>query len=166
MAIARSGLPSPLKSPIETEAGFDPVANVVWAAYDGVVAPGTVVLRSTLTELELRLAIARSGLPSPLKSPIETEMGFEPVANVVWAAYVGVVAPSAVVLRSTLTELEFKLATARSGLPSPFKSPIATEAALSPVANVACGESAIAGVPSSVVLRSTLAEPATLLPSP
>ena len=106
LAMARSGLPSPLKSPIETEMGPVPVANVVWLAYDGVVAPGAVVLKSTLTELEDRLAMARSGLPSPLKSPIEMEKGLLPVANVVWLAYDGAVAPGAVVLSSTLTELE------------------------------------------------------------
>ena len=37
--MARSGLPSPFMSPIETDAGLVPVANVVWVAYDGVVAP-------------------------------------------------------------------------------------------------------------------------------
>ena len=99
-------MPSPLKSPIETERGLLPVANVVWLAYDGAVAPGAVVLRSTLTDAELKLAMARSGLPSPLKSPIETERGLLPVANVVWLAYDGAVAPGAVVLSSTLTELE------------------------------------------------------------
>ena len=103
--MARSGLPSPLKSPIETDKE-SPVANVDWLAYDGVVAPGTVVLRSTLTELEPALAMARSGLPSPLMSPIETEKGMLPVANWVWLAYDGVVAPGTVVLGSTLTELE------------------------------------------------------------
>ena len=30
--------------------------------------------------------MARSGLPSPLKSPIETEPGLLPAANVVWGA--------------------------------------------------------------------------------
>ncbi len=50
--MARSGLPSPLKSPIETDKGLLSVANVAWLAYDGVGAPGAVVLRSTLTELE------------------------------------------------------------------------------------------------------------------
>ena len=60
------------------------MANVAWLAYDGVAAPGAVVLRNTLTEFELALAMARSGLPSPLKSPIETEVGLEPVANLAW----------------------------------------------------------------------------------
>ena len=82
------------------------MVNVAWGEYDGVVAPGAVVLRSTLTELEPLLAIARSGLPSPFKSPIETERGLDPVVNVVWGKYDGVVAPGAVVLMSTLTELE------------------------------------------------------------
>ena len=102
-------------------------ANVVPVSDDTVRLPGVVALRSTLTELEVELTMARSGLPSPLKSPIETEMGLLPVANVAWMAYDGVVAPGAVVLKSTLTELDWLLAMARSGLPSPLKSPIETE---------------------------------------
>ena len=44
------------------------------------------MLRSTLTEAEPPLAMARSGLPSPFTSPIETEKGFVPVANVACGA--------------------------------------------------------------------------------
>src|SRR6185295_9092951 len=103
------------------------------AAYEGVVAPGAVVLISTDTLSEKLLAMARSGMPSPFRSPIATETGKSPVVKSVLAEYEGVVAPGAVVFSSTDTLLEPKLTMARSDLPSPFRSPIATEKGLVPV---------------------------------
>ena len=64
------------------------MAKVCWAAKVGVVAPGAVVFSSTDTVLALSLATMRSGLPSPLRSPTVTEMGFGPVAKSLWAAKV------------------------------------------------------------------------------
>jgi hypothetical protein len=61
-------------------------AKVVPVADDTVRLPLVVMFRSTLTELGSWFATARSGVPSPLKSPIATEIGSAPVANVVWAA--------------------------------------------------------------------------------
>jgi hypothetical protein len=43
-------------------------------------------------------AVAKSGLPSPLKSPMLTERGSLPVGKVTWVAKVGVAAPVGVVL--------------------------------------------------------------------
>src|SRR5438552_2655518 len=99
-----------------------PVAKVCCAANEGEVAPGAVVLSSTETGLELTLATARSGRPSPLRSPTATDRGPAPVAKVCWAANDGVAAPGAVVLSRTDTEAEFWLIKTRSGLPSPLRS--------------------------------------------
>src|SRR5436853_171987 len=110
-----------------TEKGKDPVAKDCCAAKEGVVAPGVVVFSSTDTLSVLALATARSGLPSPLRSPMATERGPVPVAKVCWKPKVGVVAPGAVVLSSTDTLLESRLAMTRSGLPSPLRSPMATD---------------------------------------
>src|SRR5262245_16489512 len=75
-ATARSDLPSPLKSPTATEfAAVLPVEKV------GIFVVGNVpfpVLNNTPTVVLLELATARSGLPSPLKSPTATEVGFDP----------------------------------------------------------------------------------------
>ena len=101
----------------------------------------------------MKLAMARSGLPSLFKSPIETDLGLVLVANWASGEYVGVVAPGAVVLSSTLTEAELKLAMARSGLPSPFKSPTETEQGLLPMTIVACGD--ISKYASTVLLKVT-----------
>src|SRR5260370_987752 len=85
------------------------------------------MLSSTETVLELRFATARSSLPSPFRSPTVTDIGTEPVGKSCLAAKLGVAAPGAVVLSSTDTVLEIRFATARSSLPSPFRSPTVTE---------------------------------------
>ncbi len=133
-ATIRSGLPSPFKSAAVTENGKLPVAKAVWAAKEGVVAPGAVVFSSTDTVFELPFATIRSGLPSPFKSAAVTEYGSLPVAKAVWAAKEGVVAPGAVVFSSTDTVLAARFATIKSGLPSPFKSAAVTERGAEPVA--------------------------------
>ena len=74
------------------------------------------------TATVLKFATARSGLPSPLRSPIATENGFEPTAKSVFAPKEPTPVP-----RRTETFLLWKFATAKSGSPSPFRSPIATE---------------------------------------
>ena len=82
---------------------------------------------STETVLEALFAVARSGLPSPFRSPIATDQGWLPVPKSACTPKV----PSPFPI-STETEFpEFGngrvFATARSGLPSAFRSPIATE---------------------------------------
>jgi hypothetical protein len=80
-------------------------------------------------------AVARSGLPSPLKSPTATDRGFDPTANPVAAAIPPLPLPS-----STDTLSEKKLATARAGLLSRLKSATATDCGLAPPPpNRACG---------------------------
>src|SRR5204863_350684 len=67
-ATARSGRPSPLKSPAATVSGSEPAAEY-WAARK-VPSP---LPGSTLTLLSPRFAVTRSGLPSPVKSATATE---------------------------------------------------------------------------------------------
>src|SRR5438128_2486728 len=90
-----------------------------------------VLLISTETLLEKSLVTARSGLPSPLKSPTATEEGLVPVAKLCAGWKVPSPLPS-----STDTSLEPELAVARSCTPSPLKSPTATDLGLLPTANL------------------------------
>src|SRR5262249_39971273 len=122
LATRRSGRPSPLTSQTATAPGRVPVAKAWWGAKDGMVAPAAVVFGSTDTVALPRVATRRSGGPSPLTSPTATEMGPVPVAKVCWGAKDGVVAPAAVVFSSTDTVALPKLATRRSGRPSPLTS--------------------------------------------
>src|SRR5262249_14995600 len=75
LVTTRSGLRSQLKSPTAREWGAVPVAKFCWVAKEEVAAPAGVVLSSTDTVSAPRLAIARSSLPSPLKSATATEQG-------------------------------------------------------------------------------------------
>src|SRR5260370_41880076 len=58
-------------------AGFSEEVSVIEVA--AFAEPG-VVLRNIVTLLLPEFATARSGLPSPLKSPTATKTGFEPAA--------------------------------------------------------------------------------------
>src|SRR6185312_5600082 len=114
------------------------------AEKEGVAAPGAVVFRSTDTLNERPLATARSGLPPLLRSATVTEYDLAPVAKSCRAAKEGVAAPGAVVFRSTDTVDEPSLATARSGLPSPLRSPTDTDSGTVPVSKV-CWIAKLAG---------------------
>src|SRR6185437_5572686 len=106
------------------------------------------VLRKTDTVLPPLLATARSGLPSPSRSPISTLTGLLPVAKSTLAAKdEAVMEPLADVLRNIDTVLLFWLARTRSGLPSPSRSPIATLLGLLPVA-----KSTLAAISAVVML--------------
>ena len=87
-----------------------------------------VVVLSRIEALSPNLfATAKSGFPSPLKSPMLTETGILPVVKSTLVAKVGVVALVGVVL-SRIEALSPNLfATAKSGFPSPLKSPMLTE---------------------------------------
>ena len=90
-----------------------------------VTAPGAeyaVVLASSETEPPLPLAVARSGLPSPFRSPIATERGLMPVGKSTFASKLPSPSPG----RTETVSGVLALAVAKSGLPSPFRSPIAT----------------------------------------
>src|SRR4028118_1609309 len=81
----------------------------------------------------LKLAVAKSGLPSPLMSPMLTEKGSAPVGKGTWVAKVGVPAPVGVVLSRMEALLLFKFATAESGFPSLLKSLMLMEVGSVPV---------------------------------
>ena len=89
----------------------------------GVAAGAEQVLSRMLTLLELRLAAARSGRPSRLKSPTAMETGSVPTLSGEVGAAVKFPVPSP---SRIVTLLELMLATARSGRPSRLKSPTAT----------------------------------------
>jgi len=80
-ATAKSGFPSPLMSPMLTDSGRSPVAKVTKVAKVRVVAPMGVVLSRMEAVLLRRFAVAKSGLPSPLMSPMLTETGPLPVGK-------------------------------------------------------------------------------------
>ena len=127
LAVATSGFPSPLKSPMLTERGPIPAVKSALVAKVGVVAPVVVVLRRMDVVSLLKFVTAKSGFPSPLKSPMLTETGPVPVVKSTLGEKVGVVAPVAVVLMRIEVVLLAKFAVAISGLPSPLKSPMLTE---------------------------------------
>ena len=81
----------------------------------------------------LKFAAAKSGFPSPLKSPMLTELGLSASTEGDLGAKVRGVAPVAVVLSRIEALLLLTFATAKSGLPSPLMSPMLTESGLLPV---------------------------------
>ena len=89
---------------------------------------GVLLLSRMLTLLPKLFPVAKSGLPSPLKSPVLTDVGPFPVKSTM-VAKVGVVAPVAVVL-SRIEKVRVAFATAKSGFPSPLKSPLLTDVGL------------------------------------
>ena len=58
-----------------TETGRVPVAKGNWGAKVGVVAPAGIALSRMETLLLKLFVTAKSGFPSPLMSPILTELG-------------------------------------------------------------------------------------------
>src|SRR4028119_2015520 len=127
-----------------TSTGLIPVGKSTLGAKVGVVAPVAVVLRRMEMVLLLSFATAKSGFPSPLMSPMLTEVGSSPVRKGTWGAKVGVVAVGGggggrggarvgvgalvgVVLSrmDALSSLTF--VTAKSGFVSPLMSPMLRE---------------------------------------
>jgi len=94
-------------SPMLTEMGTGPVAKGTKAAKVGVVALVAVVLsRMEAVVLVFKpFATAKSGFPSPLMSPMLTDVGPSPVGKSTLVAKVGVVALVAVVLSRMETSL-------------------------------------------------------------
>ena len=134
-AVAKSGLPSPLISPILTEKGERPVGKGTGVAKVGGVAPVAVVL-SRMETLPKMFVTAKSGLPSPLMSPMLTDLGLLPVGKSTLVAKVGVVALVAVVLSRMEAMLLLLFGTTKSGFPSPLKSPMLTDLGPLPVGKV------------------------------
>ena len=80
-ATAKSGFPSKLMSPMLTDQGLVPVVKSTLVAKVGVVALVAVVLSRMEAVLLPLFATAKSGFPSPLMSPMLTEMGLLPVGK-------------------------------------------------------------------------------------
>jgi len=157
-AKAKSGLPSPLMSPMLTERGLVPVGKVTWGEKVGVTAPVAVVLSRMEVVSLPKFATAKSGRPSPLISPMLTERDSMPVGKVTWGEKVGVATPVAVVLSRMEALLLPLFATAKSGFPSKLKSPMLTQKGILPVGKVAWGEKVGVGAPVAVVLSRMEAE--------
>src|SRR5262249_54899262 len=85
-----------------------------------------VVFRNTATFWSTVFANTRSGLLSPFMSAIASVVGLAPAGRSTFIAKLGVVAPVVVWLSKTETVLASVLVTARSGLPSPFTSAMAS----------------------------------------
>jgi hypothetical protein len=116
-AVPRSGLPSPFRSPIATEAGLPSgcvVAPGPEAAIASVGEHGDGV-RAEVRVRQVRLAVT--------VEVADRDRGRARSGCVIALALETAVA----LLRSTATVLALPFAVARSGLPSLFRSPIATE---------------------------------------
>ena len=87
LVTAMSLFPSPSRSPIDTEYGPPPVVKSTFAANDEVVIePLVEMFLNTETVLLKVLVTAMSLFPSPSISPMDTEIGWLPVAKSTFAA--------------------------------------------------------------------------------
>ena len=107
------------------------------------------------TETMLSLTTARSSKPSRLRSTATIPCGNAATASCVDDAILTVAEPIGVALKSIETVFELTLATARSGAPSPFKSPIAIAYGNVPVPNEVGGAKLAEEALAAVTLRST-----------
>ena len=103
------------------------MAKSLLAAKLGVAVPGAVVLSSTETLSLTAVGDGQVGLAIPVHIPHRHRAWTTARGEVALGGKAGRGRPGGVVLSSTETLLLLKLATARSGLPSPFTSPTATE---------------------------------------
>src|SRR5581483_285532 len=97
-AIARSMLPSPLKSPEVIDSGSVPTPNGLPIA--GVKPPLPLPSRTVTLFADLS-AMAKSGLPSLLKSATAIATGDDPVENGLPAAELSAVEPLALTVKAT-----------------------------------------------------------------
>ena len=104
----------------------------------GVGVTGVVVLSRMEAVLLFPFATAKSGFPSPLMSPMVTDLGSRPVGKSTLVAKVGVVALVAVVF-SRMEVVAFSFAVAKSGVPSPLMSPMLTDLGKVPVVKSTLG---------------------------
>ena len=125
LAVTNSGLPSPSRSPMATPSGVDPVVKSTFEAKElAVIGPEALVFLKTETVLLLLFVITKSGLPFPSTSPIATPVGAAPVVKSTFDANPR--EPGALKFPNTETVLSIGFTTAKSGLPSPLRSPMAT----------------------------------------
>ena len=137
LATTRSGLPSPLTSATATGTGECPVAKVCWAA-KAPWAPGVVVFSSTDTVLSCFVGDDEVGLAVAVDvRHRHGEVGSDPGGE-------GLLGgegrrgrrPASSCSAAPTPCWSLKLATTRSGLPSPLTSAVATELGRCPVAKV------------------------------
>ena len=122
LTTARSSLPSPLKSPTATE--WDRNRSRRRGQSEVAIA----VPEQDGNRAAVELATAKSSLPSPLKSPTATDKDRSPPLRRRGQGKVARCRPPAG--WKACLELQYEsrpLATAKSSLPSPLKSPTATE---------------------------------------
>ena len=123
LVTVKSGLPSLSMSPIAMPRNPDPILEISYFGAKDML-PADVVFRRTDDEAPPILAVAKSGLPSPSISPIATLYGPEPAAKS--TRLLKAIEFAEVIFLKTETLALLLLAVTISGLPSPFKSPIAT----------------------------------------
>jgi len=120
------------------------------------VAVTAVTLGVVLSRMEAvswaTFVVAMSSSPSPLMSPMLTELSSVPGDKRTWGAKVGVTAPMAVVLSRMEAVFPERFATTKSGFPSLLKSPILTDLGLLPVAKVTWVAKVGVAAPAAVVL--------------
>lgn len=168
-----SGFPSPFTSLNDIDLGVVPIAKSVLAVKVGVNAPGVVVLNKTEAVLVIELPDTKSGFPSPFRSQSPTVRVVFPTVKSVFEVNDGVLEPGVVVFINTEIAVPDE-ATAKSGLPSPFKSAIDTTKEIRLVVDKSTFAEKLGGYPPGVVVfkkTDILAkplEPATKsgLPSP
>ena len=109
-ATAKSGLPSPSKSPIDIDLGPIPVAkSTLGAKLSVLILPLIEVFRNIETVAELELVTAKSSLPSPSKSLMDNEVGPKPVVkSTLMVKLPKLMLPLVDVLRNTETVFELK----------------------------------------------------------
>ena len=137
-------------SPMLTDLGLLPVGKSTLVAKVGVVALVAVVLSRIETVLSPQFATAKSGLPSPLRSPMLTDSDLLPVVKSTLGAKVGVVALVAVVL-SRMEALKMRFAIAKSGFPSPLMSAMLTDLGAPPIGKSTLGAKVGVVAPVAVV---------------
>lgn len=91
-----------------------------------LMLPGVLALCRTLRAPAVMFAVTRSGLPSPSMSPASTARTPAPAITTFFSSKLKLPGP-VLVLRRMETVLVWKLATARSILWSPSKSPAVTQ---------------------------------------
>src|SRR5439155_1305043 len=97
-----------------------------------------VLLISTETLSELKLVTTRSGRPSPLRSPMATEVGFTPAPKLTGSRKVPSPLPSSNKTGLGAGKVKSTLATARSAYPSLLTSATATVTGLRPAVGKLC----------------------------
>ena len=121
-------------SPIKTLCGFVPVVKSALVPKEpAVIVPEVLMFLNTETVL-LLFVTAKSGLPSPSRSPMAMLNGPDAVVkSTLVANEPAVMEPEVLVFLNTENVLLALLAITKSGLPSPSMSPIATLYGLAPV---------------------------------